>query len=76
MKSWKLEGSNDGNYWIVIDVQNNVEELNGPMCNQVFGIKDNAREFFRFIRILQHKKNHRGNWNLCLGHFDLFGTIK
>lgn len=76
MKSWKIEGSNDGKYWIVLDIQNNVNELNGPMHNQVFGIKENAREFFRYIRILQHKKNHRGNWNLCLGHFDLFGTVK
>ncbi|KAK8834085.1 hypothetical protein M9Y10_038536 [Tritrichomonas musculus] len=76
MKTWKIEGSDDLQNWSLIDLRENVDELNGPLCHMVFKVDENKRKPFRFIKILQHEKNHRGNWNLCLGHFDFYGTIQ
>ena len=76
MKSWKLLGSDDLENWSVIDERENVDELNGPLCHKVFDVQEDKRKFFRFVQILQHEKNHRGNWNLCLNHFDFFGKIQ
>lgn len=76
MKTWKILGSDDLQQWSQIDLRENIEELNQPLGHKVFKIDDDKRKPYRFIQILQHEKNHRGNWNLCLNHFDFFGVVQ
>ena len=73
MKTWKLMGSNDGESWEVIDEQKDVDELNGPLATKTFRVKNGGR--FQILKLWQHEKNHRGNWNICLQHIDFFGTL-
>ncbi|KAH0787159.1 putative serine/threonine protein phosphatase type 5 [Histomonas meleagridis] len=74
MKTWKLLGTNDGKTLEVIDERSNVNELNGPLATATFKVKDPKP--YKMLILLQHEKNHRGNWNLCLNHIDFFGTLQ
>ena len=73
MKTWKLMGSNDGSSWEVVDEQKDVDELNEFFARKTFKVKNVGR--FKLLRLWQHEKNHRGNWNICLQHIDFFGTL-
>lgn len=74
MKTWKLMGSNDGRTFSVIDERHDVEELNGPLATKTFRVQNPGT--YKLIMLLQHERNHRGNWNLCVNHVDFFGTIE
>jgi hypothetical protein len=73
MKTWKLLGTNDGTNWVLLDEQTDVDELNGPGFTETFPVANH--EPFVAFQLLQHERNHRGNWNLCLEHFEIFGTV-
>lgn len=74
LKSWKIEISNDGSSWNLIDTRENVSELNGELKMQVFNIT-NKHEPFRFIRIITDKDNWQCADGFVIGRLELFGQI-
>ena len=76
-KSWVLEVSNDGSEdsWVVVDSRENNEDLNSSYVIRNFAISDPVSEAFRFVRLHQTGKNHKGNDYLYLSALELFGAI-
>lgn len=74
MKTWILEASNDLENWIIIDSRKDVDELNGPLYAKMFDV--NCNEFYRYIKLVQTERNHRGLLNLDLHHIDFFGIVQ
>jgi hypothetical protein len=73
MKSWAVEGSDDGASWTEIDRRENNSDLNGERDVKTFAICQ-SRSFGR-IRLFQTGPNHRGNNCLILSAFELFGVV-
>ena len=73
LKSWKVEGSNDGELWEVIDKEDN-DLLNEENKEATFECqkKDGA---FRYIRLLQTGPNHRGDHMLALTRIEFYGFL-
>lgn len=57
MKNWRIDGSNDLNSWTEIDIRENVNDLNEPMCYMVFNDTEEKRKFFRLIKLQIVKKS-------------------
>lgn len=74
IRSWKLEISDDGNKWEMIDKRDDVSELNGYDKMKVFNISTEHQPF-RFIRIITDKDNWCNNDGFELGRLELFGDI-
>jgi hypothetical protein len=72
-KDWVLEGSLDGEWWVVLDRQNNSKALDGKERIGTFPISE-PREL-RMIRFRQTGPNHMGNEYLIISGFEVFGTI-
>ena len=75
LKSWVIEVSNDRALWTEIDCRNNNNDLNGYYVTARFKISWIPRESFRFFRLRQTGKNHRGNDRLELSSLEIFGTL-
>ena len=76
-KSWALEVSNDGleDSWVVVDSRQNNSDLNGTHVIREFGVRDKSLKAFRFVRLRQTGKNHRGDNHLCIALLEIFGTL-
>ena len=74
-QSWVVEVSNDGDErsWEVADCRENNSDLNDNHAHN-FAISPRLRESFRFVRLRQTGKNHKGNDDLCLSALEIFGT--
>lgn len=73
LKNWKLEISNDGNEWSLIDERSNDSYLNGNYNIHLYKLNQISKPF-RFIRIISAGEN----WNsgdFTIGKFELFGNI-
>jgi hypothetical protein len=66
--SWLLEGSVDGEAWIILDEKRQCREIDGAMKVGTFQV--GKKQIVRFVRI----RNLGGSW-LGLTKFELFGTI-
>ena len=73
-KSWVIEVSNDGSLWTEIDRRDN-NDLNDKSVTVNFKISDVPSASFRFFRLRQTEKNHRGNDYLFLSALEIFGTL-
>jgi hypothetical protein len=73
MKTWQVFGSNDGQTWILLDEQKDTVELNGPGYRKAYAVANHTP--FKLIKLVQNAQNHRGNWNLCILRFELFGKV-
>jgi hypothetical protein len=73
MKTWQLLGSNDGEDWNLIDEQKDTTELNGPLCIQTYHVAEPRP--WKALLLKQTEPNHRGNLNICLNHFEVFGSL-
>jgi hypothetical protein len=73
LKSWKLEGSNDGFEWVQLDSVPETNELNQP--NAVLTRELSSANFFNFVRITQLTPNHFGTRCLTIKRIELFGQI-
>lgn len=75
IKNWKIEISNDGNNWEMIDEHSDYADLNGPNIIKMFSVKPN--HFARYCRF-----HHQGNyWGidksmLEINAIEFFGRIK
>ena len=77
LKTWVLEASNDGSEdsWAVVDSRENNSDLNSSYVIRNFAISAPPSEVFRFIRLRQTGKNHKGNDYLYLSALELFGAL-
>jgi hypothetical protein len=73
-KSWVLEYSETGqaDSWITLDVQNEAD-MNRKSARKTIEIS-NAPEC-RFLRIRMTNLNYHGDNYLCVGQFEVFGTL-
>ena len=76
-KSWVVEVSNDGSdgSWAVIDSRNNNSDLNDKYVTRNFALSAPLSGAFRFVRLRQTGKNHKGNDLLWICAFELFGAL-
>jgi hypothetical protein len=73
LKSWAVEGSDDGALWTEIDRCENNSDLNGRRAMKTFAFC-RSRSFGR-IRLLQTGPNHEANNQLVLRAVEFFGTV-
>lgn len=74
LKTWAIEGSNNGKDWTVIDKRKDNENLNGRNKYRTLRCHG-AKQFFRYIRLRQTGKNHCGNDFLFLSSIEFFGCL-
>ena len=75
LKSWVIEVSNDGSSWTEIDRRDNNNDLNGSYATANFNISKVPSESFRFFRLRQTEKNHRGDYFVWISSLEIFGTL-
>jgi hypothetical protein len=72
-RTWTVEGSMDGRYWIELDHQEGRTELFG--LNKWTAFPTARRAAIRMIRLRQNGKDNTGSEFLTVGAFELFGTL-
>jgi hypothetical protein len=73
-RSWRIEVSEDGKLWRVVDKQMDRMELNGGNLSETYEIrKPILSRFFRLQQIACHSASHH---YLEIQHFELFGYLK
>jgi hypothetical protein len=73
LKSWAVEGSDDGAMWTEIDRRENNIDLNDKDALKMFAV---ARDVcFRMIRLRQTDPNHYDHNDLLLSAFEVFGAV-
>jgi hypothetical protein len=73
LKTWTVEGSNDGTVWIRLDDRTNNGELNCANAVATFAISQS--QSVRLIRLQQTGPDHYGCNSLILCSFEVFGTL-
>jgi hypothetical protein len=74
LKSWAVEGSDDGASWTEIDRRENNSNLNlNATAVKTFAVARSGS--FRRIRLRQTGPNHYGDNQLLLSAFELFGAV-
>jgi hypothetical protein len=73
MKNWRLEGSNDGNSWVVLDDRPDNNDLDGQSRAATFSVSS-AQVVWK-VRIYQWDRNHYDDNYLTLSAFKLFGSL-
>jgi hypothetical protein len=73
LKSWAVEGSDDGDSWTEIDRRENNSDLNSEFALKTFAILQSVS--FRRIRLRQTGPNHDDDNSLVLSAFELFGAV-
>jgi hypothetical protein len=76
LRSWTLEGSQDGLRWVKIDDQTNNTSLNSQGAISSFSISESFQSEFRIIRLRQTGKNSSGNDQLIVNAIEFFGVVK
>ena len=74
-KSWVFEVSTNGETWEIVDRRENNNNLNDTLAIDNFSINPVPNGGFRFIRLRQIGKNHKGNDQLCISSLEVFGTL-
>jgi hypothetical protein len=74
LRSWVIEGSEDGGKWVEVDRRENDGSLNGSKSIGSFQVR-NVIEC-RYVRIRPTGPNWQGNNHLYFQAFDLFGGLR
>jgi hypothetical protein len=74
LRSWKLEGSIDGDSWVLLDRRTNEATLRGVGAMAGFSISQPME--VRMVRLLQTGPNSHPNNQLVLSALELFGWIR
>ena len=74
LKSWILEGSDDGSTFETIDQEDNCNKLNGPLCEASFGT--NQKNPYRYIRLTQTGKNWYNDDRLLIQRIRFYGLLQ
>jgi hypothetical protein len=73
LRSWVIEGSNDGSRWIELDRRENYEEPMDFRAAKVFSLA--AFDQIRMIRLRQVAPNYYGNDVLHFYSLEIFGSV-
>jgi hypothetical protein len=73
LKSWIVEGSNDGENWSEIDRHEENNDLNGKGKVMTWRVQNPMRA--RMIRLRQIGKNHKGTDDIQLAGIEFFGQL-
>jgi hypothetical protein len=73
MRSWIVEGSEDGLSWVPLDERTNNDDADSNHPIATFSVGHRMR--CRFIRLRQTGKNARNNDSLILHGFEVFGSV-
>ena len=73
-RSWDIECSNDGTTWELCNRILKGDILNGRRVCCHFAMSDHQK-FFRFFRLRQTGKNHKGNHSLVICALEIFGVL-
>jgi hypothetical protein len=73
LKSWKLEGSSDGQNWKIVDEERDRPELNGP-CN-IGTFKAQTSFLCRYCRLVSTGPNHAGSHHIVIAGLELYGLL-
>lgn len=73
LKSWVIEGSDDNEFWTIIDERNDCSYLNGS--NNIISFECQNSLDFRYIRLRQTGENWRNRNYLKLNAIEFFGTL-
>lgn len=74
IRSWNLEGSNDGKEWTILKEHKHDFSLNSNQLSFTWNVPMNGLFFTKF-RIFQNGKNSSGNHQILLNQFELHGKI-
>lgn len=75
LQEWFIEGSNDRQYWKIIDERRNETSLNDTGKSNTFSINRKEKQFYRFLRLKQTGRNTKGSKMICLSALEFFGSI-
>ena len=77
MKTWCIEGSNNGYDWKILDSRVNEESVANVSSSNTFKINEQSEtnDFYRFIRISQTDVNNSNAYYLVFSAIEFFGTI-
>jgi hypothetical protein len=75
LRSWTLEGSNDGLSWVKLDHRENDTTLNSQGAIATFSISEGHEEAFCQIRLRQTGKESGGYDHLTLSAMEFFGVL-
>lgn len=70
-----IECSKDENNWKVVDTVQNCEDLNGSALTHTFKIKNPSEDEFQYVRMRSISNDCHGSNYLCIGLFELYGTL-
>jgi hypothetical protein len=73
LKSWVLDGSDDGTTWMEVDRRENNSDLNNKFAVKTFTVE--RVETFRMVRLRQIAPNHANNNYLLITAFEIFGAL-
>ena len=76
-KNWCIEGSNDKINWTVLDLQSDINFLDGTNKSHTFKIaKDlDEKECYRYLRYRLTGVETQGNYKLVLSALEFFGSL-
>lgn len=75
LRSWKLQGSNDNNTWVDLDIRINDTTFNAPNVWATYTPNQNVATAFRWFRILNTGLTSSGSNYLCLGEWEMYGAL-
>jgi len=73
LKSWKLEGSVDGENYVVLDEQKLSSRLCSNTATASFSITNISEDFFRYFRIVGTGKDANSQYYVCSSGFEVYG---
>jgi hypothetical protein len=74
LRSWALEGSNDGEEWVKLDDRQNDASLTSNELIALFQVRQELE--VQKIRLRQTRPNSRNQFVLALKSIEFFGTLK
>ena len=75
LRSWIVEGSEDGREWEKLDEQKDCSLLNGANIVHTFPVSNNEEHEFKFIRISTSGKNWGNTDALYMSRIEFYGQI-
>ncbi|MGC8711057.1 MAG: discoidin domain-containing protein [Leptodesmis sp.] len=74
-RNWKLQGSNDNSTWTDLDVRSSDTTINAANAWGTFTCNQGVNTAFRWFRILNNGLTSSGTYYICLGEWELYGTL-
>ena len=73
LKSWRVEISENGSQWEIVDEHNEAQDLNGGGKMKLFNVE--MTKPLRYVRIVSEKQNWHNDDGFDFGKIELFGEM-